>query len=144
MTSNAERAAILIQSIRASIERDSGVVKDLYTDDVSGWTPLFGISSVAELAVEYEDRGQAFSNTQIAVEPLDAAGDRVCVEWSATLTHSGRLVICTDDPMIEPTGAQLTLHGVTIAEFDGARISMFRQYYDERELLNQLELFSVD
>ncbi len=54
-----------------------------------------------------------------------------------TLTHSGRLEM-DEAVVVEPTGIRVTLHGTTIAEFDGAKISSFRQYWDESELLEQL------
>ena len=59
------------------------------------------------------------------------------MEWVVTLTHSGRLEM-DEELVIEPTGSRVTLHGTTIAEFDGEKISSFRQYWDEIELLNQL------
>ena len=43
-----------------------------------------------------------------------------------------------DELVIEPTGIRVTLHGTTIAEFEGEKISSFRQYWDEIELLEQL------
>jgi hypothetical protein len=42
--------------------------------------------------------------------------------------------------VIDPTGLRLSLHGVTVAEFDGDKIASFRQYWDEVELLEQLAL----
>ena len=43
-----------------------------------------------------------------------------------------------DELVIEATGIRVTLHGTTIAEFEGEKISSFRQYWDEIELLEQL------
>ena len=75
----------------------------------------------------------------MAVTPIEVVGERACVEWVVTLTHSGLLAI-DDETVIEPTGARVTLHGVTIAEFTGDKICSFRQYWDEVELLAQLAL----
>jgi hypothetical protein len=55
------------------------------------------------------------------------------------LTHSGPLPL-DGDAVLDPTGLRVTLHGVTVAEFDGARIASFRQYWNEAELLDQLPL----
>ena len=49
-----------------------------------------------------------------------------------------------DDVAIEPSGLRFTLHGVTVAEFDGNRICRFRQYWDEAELLAQIGLLPDD
>ena len=40
-----------------------------------------------------------------------------------------------DRVLIEPTGDQVHLDGVSVAEFRGARISAFRHYFDDTELL---------
>ena len=143
MASNAERAATLVRALEASIVGDSTVIAELYTDDVKGWAPALSVSSAAELAVEFEDRDGAFSDIDLAVSPLDVAGDRAAVEWIVTFTHSGPLEV-DDDLVIDPTGLRLTLHGVTVAEFDGDKIRSFRQYWDEVELLEQLALLPDD
>lgn len=139
MASNAERAATLVRALEASIVGDSGVIAELYTDDVIGWAPALTVSSAAELAVEFEDRDGAFSDIELDVSPFDVAGDRACVEWVVSLTHSGPLEV-DDDLVIDATGIRVSLHGITVAEFEGERISSFRQYWDEVELLEQLSL----
>jgi ketosteroid isomerase-like protein len=139
MATNAQRAATLVRALEASVTGDSTVVEELYTDDVRGWAPALWVSSAAELAVEFEDREEAFSDIELEVSPLDVSGERACVEWIVTLTHSGPLEF-DDEIVVEPTGVRATLHGTTIAEFEGEKIRSFRQYWDEIELLEQLEL----
>jgi hypothetical protein len=138
MTSNATRATALERALEASVTGDSSAVAELYTEDVKGWTPSLSISCAAELAVEVEDRDEAFSDVDLELRPLDVAGDRAAVEWVVRLTHSGPIEI--DEMVVEPTGARVTLHGMTVAEFDGDRIRSFRQYWDEVELIEQLAL----
>jgi ketosteroid isomerase-like protein len=143
MGSSADRAAVLVQAIEASVTGDSRVVRELYADDVQGWSPVMTVSSAAELAVELEDRQEAFSDIDLDVTPLDVGADQACVEWIATATHSGPLVI-DEDVVIEPTGGRFTLRGVTVADFEGDRIRAFRQYWDEVSLLEQLELIPTE
>ena len=143
MGSSADRAAVLVQAIEASVTGDSRVVRELYADDVQGWSPVMTVSSSAELAVELEDRQEAFSEIDLEVTPLDVGADQACVEWIATATHSGPLVI-DEDVVIEPTGGRFTLRGVTVADFEGDRIRAFRQYWDEVSLLEQLELVPTE
>jgi ketosteroid isomerase-like protein len=142
MANNVERAATLIRALEASVTGDSSVVAELFTDDVRGWAPAVSVSSAAELAGELEDRDESFSDIELDVSPLDVGGDRAAVEWIVTLTHSGPLEV--DDVVIEPTGARVSLHGMTVAEFAGDRICSFRQYWDEVELLEQLALIADD
>jgi len=139
MGSNADRAAALVRGIKASVTGDSSVIAELYTTDVRGWTPALQVSSAAELAVEFEDRDEAFSDIELELSPLDAAGNQACVEWVATITHSGPLVI-DPDLVIAPTGRRISLRGITIADFEGDRIQAFRQYWDEVSLIEQLGL----
>ena len=139
----ADRATVLVQAIEASVTGDSRVVPELYADDVQGWSPVMTVSSAAELAVELEDRHEAFSDIDLEVTPLDVGADQACVEWIATATHSGPLVI-DEDVVIEPTGGRFTLRGVTVADFEGDRIRAFRQYWDEVSLLEQLELIPTE
>ena len=143
MASNAERAAVLVRGIEASITGDSTVIAELYTDDVEGSSPALRVTSAAELAVEFEDRDEAFSHIELDVNPLDVGGDVACVEWVATATHTGPLVL-DDDVVIDATGTRVTLQGVTVAEFEGDRIRRFRQYWDEVALLEQLALLPAD
>ena len=112
---------------------------ELYADDVQGWSPTMTVTSAAELAVELEDRQDAFSDIELDVTPLDVGDDQACVEWIATATHSGPLLV-DEEVVIEPTGGRFTLHGVTVADFEGDRIRAFRQYWDEVSLLEQLQL----
>jgi hypothetical protein len=139
MATNAERAATLVRALEASITGDSSHVAELYVDDVKGWAPAMSVSNAAELAVELEDGDGAFSDIDLDVSPFDVSGERACVEWVVSLTHTGPLEI-DDDTVIDPTGLRVTLHGVTVAEFAGDKIAAFRQYWDEVELLEQLAL----
>jgi ketosteroid isomerase-like protein len=143
MGSSADRAAVLVRAIEASVTGDSALVCDLYTNDVQGWSPALSVSSAVELAVEFEDREDAFSDIDLKVAPLDAGDDQACVEWVATATHSAPLVV-DDDLVIEPTGRRITVRGVTIADFDGDRIRAFRQYWDEVAVLTDLNLLTND
>ncbi len=118
MVTTAQRTETLVRALEASIAGDSSVIAELYADDVQGRAPALSISSAAELAVEFEDRDEAFSEIELDVSPVDVTGERACVEWVVSLTHSGPLAI-DDETVIEPTGRRVTLHGVTIAEFIG-------------------------
>ena len=141
MISNSARAATLIRSLRASIEGDTSVVGELYTDDVKVWAPALSASSARELAAEFERRDEVFSGIELDVSPLDVAGEYACAEWTVTMTHSGPLVLA-DGAVLEPTGTRITLNGVTVAEFEGARICSLRQYWDEFAVLEQLGMLS--
>jgi ketosteroid isomerase-like protein len=137
MTSNAARAATLVRALSASIEGDSAVIGELYTDDVTAWAPALSAASAAE----FERRDTAFSDIELDVAPLDVGGDYACAEWTVRMTHSGKFALA-GGVFIEPTGLRITINGVTVAEFRGDRICSFRQYWDEFAVLEQLGVLS--
>jgi ketosteroid isomerase-like protein len=139
MTSNATRASILAEALRAGVDGDASTISRLCTDDVTGWTPARAVSSLDELLAELRRRDDAFSDIELDVVPLDVGGDHACAEWRVTMTHTGVLVL-GDDQGVEPTGERVSLNGVTVAEFRGDQICSFRQYWDEFAVFEQLGL----
>jgi ketosteroid isomerase-like protein len=137
VTTNTGRTSILERALRGSIEGDSTVIGEVYTDDVRVWAPALSVSSARELAEEFRRRDDVFSGIELEIFPLDVSGDYACAEWTVTMTHSGRLVLA-DGLVVEPTGIQVTINGATVAEFDGDRICSLRQYWDEFGVLEQL------
>jgi ketosteroid isomerase-like protein len=143
VTSNAARATTLMRALRAGLEGDETVLRDLYTDDVTAWTPALSASSLDELAAELGRRDGAFSEIELEVVPLDVGGDYACAEWSATMTHTGPLALAGGD-VLEPTGARVTVNGATVAEFRSDRICSLRQYWDELAVFEQIGLVAPD
>jgi hypothetical protein len=143
VTSNSSRAAILARALRATIERDRRAITEVYTDDVRAWTPALSTASLSELLAEFDRRDNAFSDIELEVAPLDVGGDYACVEWNVTMTHTGPLTVA-NGMIVEPTGACVALHGVTVAEFHGDRICALRQYWDEFSVFDQLGLLHAE
>lgn len=139
MSSNADRAAILTDALRAAVTGDTETLTRVYTDDVQAWTPARSVSSAAELLAEAARRDDAFSEVDVEVTPLDVGGQHACAEWRVTMTHSGPLTV-RDGASLPATGATVTLYGVTVAEFRGDRICGLRQYWDELAVYEQLGL----
>jgi ketosteroid isomerase-like protein len=137
-----ERAATLIRAIEAAVIGDASGVDDLFTEEVVGWSPPVRVSSLAELAVELEDREDAFSDLELEVHPVAVDGDRACVEWVASATHSGPYLL-DDDVAIPATGRRVILRGASVADFSGDRIRSFRHYWDEVTLLDALGLLPL-
>jgi hypothetical protein len=143
VTSNADRASILVRALQAGVTGDRPTIETLYTDDVKGWSPVFGASSRTELITELERRDDAFSDIELDAIALDVGGDYACVEWRVAMTHSGELALGDHEP-IPATGVRITLNGVTVAEFRGEQICSFRQYWNEVSILEQLGLLQDD
>ena len=137
MTSNEERAATLGRALRAGIDGDHDALRALLTEDVRAWTPAFATASLEELIEQLDQRDEAFTDIALDIAPLDVGGDYACVEWTVEMTHTGTLTL-GDGTTIEPTNTRVTMHGVTVAEFEGERICSLRQYRDEFAVLDQL------
>jgi hypothetical protein len=128
------RLATLVMALELGAAGDAGLVNELYTEDVIGWSPTVGISSREELKEDYSRRAGAFSEVGILIDPIDVVEDRGYAEWVMSATHVGPFAVdaCTT---MDPTGRRITLRGVTIARFDGMLIRSFHQYWDNYALL---------
>jgi ketosteroid isomerase-like protein len=142
-----ERCACLVRAIRATVAGDSSTVDELFTEDVVAWSPTVSVRSRVELAVEMEDREEAFTEIELRTSRVVAARHWAFAEWVVSALHSGPLY--SDAPAaappaagaggpIEPSGRRVSMRGVTLAEFDGSRICSVRHYWDEADLLAEL------
>ena len=143
MTSNEQRARTLVRALHAGIDRDRAALEALLTDDVRAWSPALATASRDQLIDELDRRDEAFSAIELDVAPLDVGGDYACVEWTVEMTHSDTIVL-GDGTNIEASGIRITLHGATIAEFEGERICSLRQYWDAHTVLEQLGVLAPD
>jgi hypothetical protein len=137
---------VLAQLLRAALAGDRATVVALCTEDVKAWTPERAISSRDELLAELGRREDVFSFADSGAEAdvmlLDVGGEFACAEWSVTLTHTGVLDL-GDGRVLQPTGARMRVHGVTVAEFSGERICALRQYWDEHGALQEVAAAAV-
>lgn len=126
-----ERSARVLRAVTATVAGDSSHVPDLFTADVVAASPTVMVTSRVELAVELEDHDGEVSEVEVDAGPSVSSGDRVCTEWVASATHSAATDACG-----EPSGIarrRVTLHGVTVAEFEGDRIRAVRHYWHEAD-----------
>lgn len=142
MSQTEERVEHLMAALEAGVTGTTAFLPDLYTADVHGWSPAVTVRSIEELARELAGRVDVFSEVTIVAE-AEVVDDRAYAEWVVTARHTGTLVVDRDTE-IGPTGRQVTLRGVTVAEFSGNRICSFRQYWDEPALLEDLGLLPRD
>jgi ketosteroid isomerase-like protein len=138
MTDTAARAAVLRDALQAAATGDQAMIERVYTEDVTGWSPVLEVSSRDDLAADLRGRTAAFSDVDVTLDPVDAVGDKLIAEWRLAATHTG--VLALDELQLEPTGRRVELRGVFIAEFEGDRIRRFRQYWNEAELIDGLGL----
>ena len=128
---------VLERALQACVTGDAGALPELFTDDVSGWSPNLMVSSLAELSAAVAARDESLSDVSILVHGADAIGDKAYAEYIVSAVFSGPFPI-GDDVVIEPNGQEITLGGAIAADFTGDKISAFRNYFDDVTLLVQM------
>ena len=131
------RAEVLRRGLEACIVGDVAALPELFTADVSGWSPNLLASSLAELAEAVADREDSLSDVALQVDALDITGNKGFIEYRVSAVFSGPFVI-SDEVVIEPNGRELVLGAAMVAEFSGDRISAFRNYFDDATLMEQM------
>jgi len=86
--------------------------------------------------VEFAERIRAaFPDTEVEIEDIFAAEDKVAVRWVATGTHKG------DGLGIPPTGAHVRIAGITIARIANGKIVEGWDNWDRLGMLEQIGLY---
>src|SRR5262245_42554255 len=129
-------AEVLTRALEACVKGDTGPLPELFTDDVSGWSPNMLVSSLGELTEAVGARDESLSNVSILVHGLDAVGNKAYAEYVLSAVFSGPFPI--GDQVIEPNGQEIMLGGAIAADFTDDKISAFRNYFDDVTLMVQM------
>ena len=131
------RAQVLRRALEACVTGDVDALQELFTADVSGWSPNMLVSSLDELSETVAYREEALSDVGIGIDSLDVFGNKGLVEYRLNAVFSGPFVL-HEDTVVEPTWAKILLGAAIVAEFRGNKISAFRNYFDDAALLEQM------
>ncbi len=138
------RESLMKSALEACAGNRSRDLGDLFTDDVIGWSPNLSVASRAELALELAERDtevdelqDALSEVVVTIDSIDNVGAKTIAEWRLAARHTGPLAL-DEATIVAPTGRRITLAGATFAEFRAGRICVFRSYFDDAALLEQL------
>ena len=134
------RGAALRRAIETCIRPDDAAVATLgevFTDDVTVWSPNLSAEGLADLAENLGFREGAFSDVEVQIDGLDVFGHKGLAEFRVSATFSGPFVI-DEDVVVEPNGRQLLLGAAAVADFDGDKIKALRGYFDDATLLEQM------
>ena len=110
---------------------------ELFTDDVSVWSPNIMATGLGDLAENLGFREAAFSDVTVEIDSLDVFADRALAEFHVAATFTGPFVV-DEAVAIEPNGHQLVLGAAVVADFDGGKIKAMRAYFDDATLLEQM------
>src|SRR4051812_30677582 len=134
-------STVFIDALESLVGAGKADPKDLFTDDVSAWSPALNVSSLSELSDALEERDDFLSNISIEIRSLASGGNRVIAEWRLDGDHTGPLVL-DDDRTVAATGTHVHVGGATFAEFRDDKIRSFRTYFDEVALTEQIVVAS--
>ena len=128
---------VLQRAVEACVLGATDALPELFTADVSGWSPNMLVTSLDELTAIVAHREAAFSDVKIQVDALDQFGNKGLMEYRLSAVFSGPFVI-DDDTVIEPNGRELVVGAAVVAEFSNGKISAFRNYFDDATLMDQM------
>ena len=131
------RAGVLERAIEACLNGEVDALPELFSDDVSGWSPNMLVASRGELAEVVAEREASFSNMSVKIDALDVVGNKGYAEYRVSAVFSAPFVV-DEQTAIEPNGRELLLGAAFVAEFSGDTISAFRNYFDNAALLEQM------
>ena len=137
MPTTAKRQDTLVKAIGAFLTGDVSVCEDVFSRDVVWSSPVMTTRSRDELETRLSSRAGGLTNIELSVVHLVPDGDLGVAEWRAAADHVRPFVV-PEDTRLDPGGERVTLGGVTVADFDGARISAIRHYFDKASVLEQL------
>ena len=99
--------------------------------------PTTQLHGPAEFVGFVERLRGAFPDIKVTIEDLIAAGDRVALRWSATMTHTG------DTLGMPATGRTVRSTGITIARFADGKIVEGWDSWDQLGMLEQLGAYQA-
>jgi ketosteroid isomerase-like protein len=132
-----DRRFVLRRAIKTLMVGDSRGVCELFTPDVSCWSPNLLVASQDELLAALTGCDDALTDVEVDVGSVDVIGDKAIAEWVVTGVFSTPFLV-DDDVLIEPNGRRLAVAGVTVAEFEGEKICRLRNYFDDAAFLEQM------
>jgi hypothetical protein len=134
------RGAVLRRAIETCIHPDDEAIAalgDLFTDDVSVWSPNMLAIGLEDLAENLAYRESAFSDVDVQIDSLDIFGSRGLAEFRVAATFAGPFVI-DEEVSIDPNGHTLVLGAAVVADFEGDKVKAVRAYFDDATLLEQM------
>lgn len=134
----------------AYTQGDLGVIDELFSHSFSGnGRPPNSSDTPGPVLVRQsvENLRTAFPDFTPRVEDLISEGDTVVAHLDVTGTHLGPLTFRSgDDPfVIEPSGSDVSFHGLRIYQFDNGKVVAGYAWMEELDLLvttGALEAFS--
>jgi hypothetical protein len=131
------RSGVLRRALEACFAGEVSALPELFTEDVSGWSPNMLVTSLDELSTVVADRDESLSDVSVQVDGLDVTGNKGFAEYRVSAVFSGPFRL-DEETVIEPNNREILLGAALAADFSGDKISAFRNYFDDITLLAQM------
>src|SRR5262245_15107692 len=132
-----DRRRVLSRAVEACIRGEVDALPDVFTADVSVWSPNMLAASLEELTESVAYREDALSDVTVHVDAVDVVGNKGFMEYRVSAAFTGPFVI-DDETAIEPNGRDILVGAALVAEFTGDKISAIRNYFDDATLMEQM------
>jgi hypothetical protein len=129
-----DRGVVFLAALEAVVLGDASRFADVFTDDVVFSGPHLMVESLDAVQHALGSPEDSLTDVAVVVLAMDAVDDKVIAEWRLEAMFT-RPVLYDDRRLIEPTGGEVRLPGISVAEFREHRIRAFRHYFDDSELL---------
>ena len=130
-----DRRTVFLAALEAVVLGDASRFPEFFTEDIVFSSPHVMVESLPAVQHALGSPEDSLTDIAVVVVALDAIGEKVVAEWRLEAMFT-RPVLFDDRLLIEPTGGEVHLPGVSIAEFRERRIRAFRHYFDDTELLS--------
>jgi SnoaL-like polyketide cyclase len=131
------RRGLLNGAVQACVLGKVNALPAAFTADVNGWSPNMHVSSLDELTEVVAHREDSLSDLAIEVDGVDVVGNKGFMEYRVSAVFSGPFMV-DEETSIAPNGRRLLIGAALVAEFEGDKISAFRNYFDDASLLEQM------
>jgi hypothetical protein len=106
----------------------------MFTEDVVFMGPHLALDSLTAVQETLGSPEDSLTDIEIIVTAVNEVQHKVIGEWRLEAMFT-RPVLFNEELLIEPTGGAVCMMGASVAEFRDDRISMFRHYFDDSELM---------
>ena len=86
-------AGVVERALEAGFTGDVDVLPELFTEDVSGWSPNMLVASRGELAEVVAEREASISNVSLKIDIVEIVGNKGYAEYRVTADFSGTFVV---------------------------------------------------
>jgi len=132
-----ENKTIVLTSTEALNARDLNLWSQKRADDFTGEYPGLPVLNKTQSRMFNQSFVTAFDDIHFHPERVLAEGDYVLIHWTASGTHTERLATVSGET-IPPTGREVTIRGVLLAEVREGKVVREWVYWDQLALLVRL------